>query len=145
MSYCKYFLFLLVTLFVPLQQEFVSFLPENTVIERKDEKLQITLVFHVKPDFHIQAEDEVPDNFIPTSLSFQSPKENINYYFQIANYDTIVLGRNIHKVISNEFKVLVEIDTKLQNIGVLKGELNYQACDDRQCFFPRKLSFQVSL
>ncbi|MCH4822585.1 hypothetical protein ML462_05315 [Gramella lutea] len=146
MSCYKYHFILLTFLIFLPQKEFVAFLPERTIIESKDDKLHIELRFLVKPGFHIQAEDEVPDNIIPTSINFHLPesKHIIKKYFVIKSYDTVIFGENIHKVISSDFTVILEVGIE-NTPKILKGELSYQACDDRQCFFPRKLPFKLSL
>ncbi|GAA4309436.1 hypothetical protein GCM10023115_35710 [Pontixanthobacter gangjinensis] len=148
MSFFKVSIIFLFCLVIPNQQDFVSFLPENSVTELKNQQFIVQLYFEVKPGFHIQAEDEVPENIIPTSINFEkSPHfEILKHSFQVQKYQVILLGDQKHKVIDGKFGIQVYLKAKkLQKVERLKGELHYQACDDRQCFYPRSLKFEMSL
>ena len=148
MSCFKYLIPVILFLLLPIQQEFVGFRKQESSIEITDKKLKAQLVFQVLPGYHIQAESEVPDNIIPTSVRFEANKfyKISDHSFKIPTYDTVVLGETIHKVISDKFRLEVEIvPQKKFNTQTLKGVLSYQACDDRQCFFPRNLPFEIRL
>ena len=147
MSFYSQFLIVLSCLLLNLQQDFVSFKPELSKSEINNEHLIVELVFQVAPGYHIQAEDKVPENIIPTSISFDESTgiKILQHKFQVENYDEVILGDISHKVINGQFSVLVHLKEKPKSKGaILTGEIYYQACDDRKCFYPRKLKFEFS-
>lgn len=108
----------------------------------------IILPFEVLEAYHIQSNADNSGGLIPTAITF---KENSNYTiehqeFSLKQKETIVLNGVKHTVISDRFEIIVTLKL-IENPSNLKleGELYYQACTDRQCLFPRALSFQLSL
>ena len=110
----------------------------------------VTLPFTISEGYHIQDAFNTLDNVLPTKISFEDKAhyQIREYTYSQVDYDTVVLDKVSHKVMSNELKVTVTIDLK-EGVSMgkttLKGELFYQACDHMRCFFPRTLSFSVAL
>lgn len=148
MNYSSYLLVLFLVLFSDTQMDFVSFNEEDAQWEKINNEVEIILPFKIKAGYHIQAEKDVPENIIPTEFSIQENEgfELLDQQFLIREYDTVILDKVIHKVLSDEFQVKLLIKPySLDKTLNLKGVLNYQACDDRQCFYPRKLDFQIQI
>lgn len=148
MNYSSYLFVLFLLLFSDIQMDFVSFKEEDVQLEKINTDLMIILPFIIKAGYHIQAEKDVPENIIPTEFSIQENEEYelLEQQFLTREYDTVILDKIIHKVLSDEFQVKLLIKPySLDKTLNLKGVLNYQACDDRQCFYPRKLDFEIQI
>lgn len=148
MNYFSYLLALFFLLFQDTQMDFVSFKEEDIQLEKINNEVKIILPFKIKAGYHIQAEKDIPENIIPTEFSVQENPgfEVLEKQFIIREYDTVILDKVIHKVLSDEFQVELLIKPySLDKPLNLKGELYYQACDERQCFYPRKLNFDIFL
>ncbi len=133
---------------LPGQDEFVIFQPEKTEVRKIQEKYEVRLSFMILDGYYIQAEEDVPENIIATRVSFQEDKshEIISYEIASKKEKTIYLDTIAHAVLSDELVLLVTIKPKpgkFQQDGKLRGELVYQACNNRQCFYPRSLNFEV--
>lgn len=149
MIYCKFIYFLL--FFTnPVQNEFVHFDKENVEIQNKGNQIEITLPFEILEGYYIQEEKDVPDNIIPTTVSFQSNLEYkiSGYTFLSEERKSIVLDKTTHQVFNKNFSIKVSLilDEKTRNkTKKLAGEVNYQACNEKQCFYPRRVKFDVDL
>lgn len=147
MNYYKLFL-VLVLLVSPIQSEFVVFEKEKLVIQKQGKQIEITLPFKILEGYYIQEEKDVPDNIIPTTISFQnnSGYKITGYKFISENRKTILLDTTTHNVLNNEFsiKIFLSIENQVPKKGKkLAGEVSYQACNDKQCFYPRVVGFEV--
>lgn len=147
MKSCNLLFFAILFSIIPIQDEFVEFRPEKTEVKRFQTGYEIKLSFKILDGYYIQAETGVPENIIPTQISF---KKNESY--QITRHEflserkqTIFLDTTAHNVLSDNFEVRVFLKLKeedLKEIKKLRGEILYQACNNMQCFFPRNLDFE---
>lgn len=133
-----------------LQQHFVTVDESVIRVERKGDGWIVGIPFQIREPYHIQAVSGAKDNVIPTTISFEENEhfEIVHYNFTSLKHDTVFLDQVPNKVLSGTFEVSVFIKYpkgNLSKIPPLKGELGYQACNDRQCFFPRTLTFNVDL
>lgn len=147
MNYYKIFclLFLFLNLF---QSDFVVFEKEKLIIDKEEKQIEITLPFKILEGYYIQEEKDVSENIIPTTVSFQdnSSYKITGYEFISEERKTILLDKTRHRVLSNSFliKVSLIVDEKnLKKDKRLAGYINYQACNKKQCFYPREISFEV--
>lgn len=132
----------------PLQDEFVFFKAEETEVKKIQRDYEIKLSFQILKDYYIQAETGVPENIIPTQVSFEE-----NEFYEITRHEissegkkTIFLDTIAHKVLSNSFELAVFLKLKKEDwkqVKKLRGEILYQACNNMQCFYPRNLDFEV--
>jgi len=129
-------------------KQFVQLNEADIVIKRENGYATLTLPFEVLEGYHIQSNSDASDGSIPTEISFV---ENDNYKieyqdFSLKNDETIFLNGDKHKVLSNRFEVKITLKLN-DNVSDLKleGALDYQACTDRLCLFPRTLNFQIQL
>jgi len=148
MHCCSLFLFVALSLFGNQQKQFVNFNDSEAMVKEEKNVLLVTLPFTIETGYHIQAESEVLNNLIATEISFEESEfyEIVSYDFSLTNYETIVLNEFSHRVLSDNVEVTVSLifnEFSSRNGIALKGELYYQACDDKRCFFPRNLEFQV--
>lgn len=148
----KFFsLFCLLFLGIGIQQKhFVQYNTADVKVDREGSVVKVTLPFTISEGYHIQDAYNTLDDVLPTKVSFED-KANYQvreYTYSQVDYDTVVLDKLSHKVMSNLLKVTVTIDLK-EGVSIgqttLKGELFYQACDHMRCFFPRTLEFNVPL
>ena len=148
----KFFsLFCLLFLGMGVQQKhFVQYDAVDVKVVRTGNVIKVTLPFTISEGYHIQDFSKTSDNVLPTKISFEDngSYKIKEYTYSQVDYDTVVLDKVSHKVMSNDLKVTVTIDL---NEGVsmgqttLKGELFYQTCDHMRCFFPRTLAFNAPL
>ena len=150
MSFCSPIILCLFWFLLPIQHDFVTFRSERIQVQSQGENIEIDLFFNIEPGYHIQDYEKVPDHIIPTSVTFERSDLDLKleYEFIIPTYDTIILDKNPLKVISDELRikvVLKPVNINSEAPKSLEGSFKYQACDDRQCFFPREVKFKVSL
>ncbi|MCG9971316.1 hypothetical protein [Christiangramia crocea] len=148
MKYFNLLFFAIIFSFTPLQDEFVIFQAEETEVKKSQEEYRISLPFKIIDGYYIQAETDVPENIISTQVSFKE-----NDFYQITHHafssegeQTIYLDTTAHNVLSGRFEIVVFLklkDKALNRTKKLRGEVLYQACNTRQCFYPRNLSFEI--
>lgn len=130
-------------------EQFVSFSTNDVKILAKGEQLTVVLPFEILKSYHIQTEKIVDNNLIPTEIHFDEPNgyKILNYQFSRVQRDELILDQLKCEVLSGQLEVTVQLQkNKTVNKSLnLKGYLYYQACDDRQCFYPRNLPFIVKL
>ncbi len=103
----------------------------------------------LQPGFHVNSNEPLEQYLIPTSLEFAPlPGVNVN---GLAYPEPILLvtggSETPLAVFEEEFAigVAMELDPALATgEHVLLGQLNYQACDDKVCYRPDKLTVQVA-
>lgn len=148
MSFYK--LIFITIVFIAVQNDFVVLKNEETTISSNKDYTEVILLFTIKPGYHIQSNKEVPENIIPTSIYFETSQ---SYTISLQElivpvYDTVVLDETPHMVISDEFQAKVHLkalNSETSGSNLLKGILTYQACDDKKCYFPRELKFDISI
>ncbi len=145
----SFFVFCFTALSVIAQEtEFVSIEPLKEIAVKPGEKKTMQLYFKVREGYHIQADSRHVKELIPTVLSFTDVEgiriENIKYpdpkmfYMEGVQDPLPVFGGEVLIPVSIEASKAVS-----KNTYTIKGELAYQACDAKKCFFPRKLPFEV--
>jgi hypothetical protein len=138
--------------FIAFAQEasFVRLEKETVVSLNSDKNDYFILTIIIKENFHIQANQVNDENLVPTKLSFDET-DGIQFGQPIfpKTEDLPIKGLdNPWKVYSErlEIKVPVQFDiTKGNRDFIIKGNLFYQACDDKKCFFPRDFNFKINL
>jgi len=148
MSYYSLTLCFILSLFGNETRQLVEFKETEVVKVIEDDHMTVTLPFEVLETYHIQSNANSSGGQIATEVTF---KENRNYTierqeFSLKQHETIVLDGVKNTVISSRFEITVALK-RIENASdvTLEGELYYQACTDRQCLFPRALSFHIPL
>lgn len=132
------------------QQQFVSVDESAIRIVRERDGWIAGIPFQIHEPYHIQAVSGAQENVIPTTITFDNNEhlEIVQYEFTALQHDTVYLDSVPSKVLSGTFEVNVFFKVRGGNsakVPPLNGILAYQACNDRQCFFPRTLAFQASI
>ena len=104
----------------------------------------------LQPGFHVNSNEPLEQYLIPTSLEFAPlPGVNVNGLAYPEPIHLVTGGSETPlAVFEEEFAigVAMELDPALATgEHVLVGRLNYQACDDKVCYRPDKLTVQVAL
>ena len=131
------------------QSTFVEYNATDVRVKKEGTLIEITLPFSIAEGYHIQDAFDTQDNVLPTKISFKESLQYkvVEYSYSQVNYDTVVLDKVSHKVMGGLMEVRVALEETGNDVGptIFSGELFYQACNKRQCFFPRTLAFQVTL
>jgi len=138
--------------FIDCVQEasFVRLESEPNIILNSGKNDYLILTIIIKDGFHIQANQVNDENLVPTKLSFEET-DRIHFGKPIfpKTEDLSIEGLdNPWKVYSGrlEIKVPIQFDKTMGNEDfIINGNLFYQACDDKKCFFPRDFNFKVNL
>lgn len=129
-------------------QNFVKFNEATTNKTTEGKVVTITLPFKIIDGYHIQSETELKDGMIPTEIMFEDSElyEISSFKYIKKHNEIVVLSHDEYNVLIDEFEIVVTLKLKNNTSkSQLNGQLYYQACTDKQCFFPRSLSFQVSI
>lgn len=150
MNYYNLIAFLFLPLSVMGQKQFVNFLPEQSGWNQAGKQKELLLSFYTNELFHIQADPvQINDPYlIPTELSLESYDGISICEVSYPEAQPFLLGtKDIIQVFDSLFviRLLVDIDEALLNEREVYGKLYYQPCDDRKCFFPRELLFEIGL
>jgi len=152
----KFFL-LLVFSFVPAFAEtggdtpvqYVKLEKTKVVILKVGKQAQAVVSVSVLKDHHIQANPATLPNLIPTELTFET--------FPGIEWGTVVYPASKPWKLTSAAKVIQTYDGKVdfkapvKAKGIkpgnydLKGSLRYQACNDKNCFFPMTIPVSLSL
>jgi len=147
MNYFKISVFSILLFLTIQDKQFVKFISDEVEITENQEHVTLVLPFEILNDFHIQSEHVEDSNFIATEIHFD-PREEfdiLGYQFTKTQRDNLVLDQLKCEVLSNRLEVTVQLEKNFTSNKplYLTGHLYYQACDDRQCFYPRTLQFVV--
>jgi len=149
MNYFKISVFSLLFLLTVQDKQFVEFKSDEVKFSKNQEQITITLPFEILENFHIQSDKVEDGNFIATEIHFDNPEgfKILGYHYSKVNREDLILGDLKCEVMSDQLEVTLRLEktSKSKNELYLKGHLYYQACDNRQCFYPRILQFRVKL
>ena len=131
------------------QTQLVDLITDEVDIQKKNDCIKLLLPFEIQDGFHIQDINDTKENLIATKITFEDEEDFEIAHFKIASlkYDKVILDQIEHRVLGNRLEVVVTIKTSIKHSKsiVLKGKFYYQAWNDRQCFFPRTLNFEVPI
>ncbi len=129
-------------------QDLVKFNEAGINKTTEDKLVTIILSFEILEGYHIQSESESLDGSLATEITFNDSNlfEIISYEYTKKQNEIVILSQYAHRVLIDVFEVTVKLKLNEQasnSNSILRGQLYYQACTDRQCLFPRTLNFQV--
>jgi thiol:disulfide interchange protein DsbD len=113
---------------------------ENTVV--------ISVPLTIEKGFHIQANNPGNKRFIATTFEFEknSPIEVVSVEFPEGKEFKIQSSPEPVKVYEGKIDILAKIKlTQTQKKLSLNAKLRYQACDDKNCFFPVNKELKINL
>jgi hypothetical protein len=137
----SFFLFLVIPVFAAKDVNYVTLGPISPVILKGGKTVEVVVPLQVVPNFHVQANPATTPQLVPTSLEMKG-EEGIKvlkieyppgkpYQLQGAKMPISTYNGAF------EIKVtLLAVGKKKLRKYELKGVLNYQACNDKICFFP---------
>ena len=131
------------------QRSFVDYLPEESTICTNGNQCYLSLTFSIAHGYHIQANEPVEDQFIPSVIQIEQSQGVTTCQINYPEPSTLNLDESLQLLI---YKGKLIIDVELEVRGQmdspdirLQGKLFYQVCDKRKCFFPRTVDFALTL
>jgi hypothetical protein len=111
---------------------------------RRGQVHTLTLDIALKNDRHIYA-PQVTGGYIPTSLTFDAIEDvrlgTVTYPDPIHKE---MLGENV-PVYENHIRLNTTVASRKREDFTIHGHLDYQACDENECYMPQKLTFELPL
>ena len=127
--------------------EIQAFLSKDGV--HPGETFKVALLVKISPGWHIHA-NELADQFlIPTELIFEESDkiEVTKFHYPEPKLEKYEYSESELEVYDGEIMLgaLVKANSELKpGTYKWKGELGYQACDNRSCLAPQKIEFEIS-
>ena len=108
------------------------------------------IFIEVKIGYHIQANQVTDEYIIPTTLQIEPVKGFTlgQTVFPSSRKFKLVGTDNQLDVYDGEFEINVPFQTTStikKGRFLMKGKINYQACDSVRCLFPRTISFSIPI
>jgi len=132
------------------QETVVNIMPSEPVAIAKGQTAQLTVTAKIKKGFHIQANPAADEFLIPTTLAVQAsggivPGETVYPPGQI-----YILKGGLDDILTYEDEVTIKLPVQVMDSAPtgktnLAGNLNFQPCDDRQCFSPRAIPIIIPI
>ncbi len=119
-----------------------AYLSSNTI--RRGQVQTFTLNITLKKNRHIYG-PQVTGGYIPTSVTFD-PVEDVHFDTVLypAPIQKDMLGENV-PVYEKHLRLITTVQNKRRESFTLRAHLDYQACDDRECYMPQKLTFELPI
>ena len=106
---------------------------------------EIIIKFRIKPGYHIQSNEPGSDLMIPSRLDLEFSDGSKPRQIYFSEPHEFLLEGVAHEVFSDSLTVRIPVETEYSGMEQVKLEFFYQACDERKCYFPRKLSSSLWL
>ena len=122
--------------------------PETPLMARAGATFEVTLRFEVASGYHINSNKPTLDYLIPTRLEWSSSKlkhlgdifpQAVLRSFSFAPQKRLAVYEG-RQTLKSRFAVPAEAPAGRLT---LQGKLRYQACDDKACYPPASVDFQV--
>lgn len=131
------------------QVDFLKLVSNNTVYVSESSSV-VKLTFEINQGLHIQSNDPEDDSVVPTEISINWP-QGIGAYDPIfpPAKEMVLEGSNqLLQVFNGAMEVAVALnfdDDIVKGLYQIPGQIRYQACDNKRCFYPRELTFSFDL
>ena len=129
----------------------VSFDPPSPVVVVPGHTAHVTLVFRVGEGFHINSHKPLDELLLPTVVQLDPPTDVMIAKIEYPAGDLLSFPFSPESklsVYSGEFRVTAAIrpSTAMPH-GTFRvhGDLKFQACNNRQCFPPKKIPVQFDV
>ena len=119
-----------------------AYLSSNTI--RRGQVQTFTLNIAIKNNRHIYA-PQVTGGYIPTSLTFD-PVEDVT--FGTLTYPDPIQKELLGETVSlyeKHLRLTTTIENKRREDFTLRAHLDYQACDDKECYMPQRLTIELPI
>lgn len=125
--------------------EIETFLSKNGI--HPGETFKIAILVRISPGWHIHAH-ELHDQFlIPTELIFEEDEKIkvTKTYYPEPKLEKFEYSESELEIYDGEviLGALIKVNELPLGKHHLKGELGFQACDDRSCLPPKKIEFEI--
>ena len=118
----------------------VAIIPAEPVSIARGQTAQVTVTATIRKGFHIQANPAADEFLIPTSLTVKAGDGLVPGTPVYPPGRPYKLQGSTDDLLTYEDEVIISLPvtaTAAAPNGELTGELRFQPCDDRRCFFPR--------
>ncbi|HLF47244.1 MAG TPA: protein-disulfide reductase DsbD domain-containing protein [Chitinophagaceae bacterium] len=126
-------------------------LAETPVINlKRGEQIIATIKFEIAREFHIMSDNPGIENFLPTTFKIEPVKE-IEFgkiIFPASSTFKIKGTEEIFNVFDSTIIIKIPVSAGKKVVKgkyESKGNLFYQACDNRKCYFPKEFKFPVTI
>lgn len=129
----------------------VSFDPPSPVVVTPGHVARVTLVFRVGEGFHINSHQPLDELLLPTVVKLDPPTDVMIAKIEYPSGDLLSFPFSPESklsVYSGEFRVTAAVRPALtmpRGTFRVHGDLLYQACNNRQCFPPKKIPVQFDV
>lgn len=132
------------------KEPLVEFRPISTITLKKGARHELPLIFEIEEGYHIMADTGAGDRWVYTQMTLESEQVFLTDTPLFPPPEDLYLTDDTDplSVFDEELEITLPILPAVQaesGAYQLRGQLLYQACTDKQCFFPRALDFQVPL
>jgi len=111
---------------------------------RRGQVQTITVEIELKNDRHIYA-PKVTDGYTPTALTFDAIEDVTFADVQYPQPEPIkLLGKSV-PVYTDKLTLKTTLLNRRREDFAVCAHLNYQACDDKECYMPQDLTFELPL
>lgn len=132
------------------EEPLVAFKPVPTIELKKGARHELPLIFEIEEGYHIMADTGAGDRWVYTQMQLETEQGFLTDTPLFPSPEDLYLADDSQPlyIFEEELEIRVPILPAVQAESGsynLKGQLLYQACTDKKCFFPRELDFQVPL
>lgn len=122
----------------------------STIDLKKGARHELPLIFEIEPGYHIMADTGSSDRWVYTQMTLETEQGFLTDAPLFPSPADLFLADDTKPlyIFEDELEVKVPILPSLmaeRGSYNLRGQLLYQACTDKKCFFPRALDFEVPL
>ncbi len=120
-------------------------IPRITLETGQNTTLRMQLI--VKDGYHIQAHDISDEYLVPTTLDIEPEGFVIEKGFPVGKKLRLEGSEDILDVYDGTIEIAFTLQpaASAQGKSALRAKLRYQACDDKRCFPPRTLEFEIPI
>ena len=144
------FLFLFVFNGMVFSQEtpIVTIIPSKQVTVARGQTAQLSVRAKIKKGFHIQANPAANEFLIPATLTIKANEGIVPDKPVYPPGHPYRLKGSTEDLFTYEDELMIRLPVKVLDFAPagntsLTGELRFQPCDDRRCFFPRSVSVVI--
>lgn len=129
----------------------VTMEPPPTFTVPRGKPSKVILQFHVASGFHINSHKPNSELLIPTNLKLDPPTDIVaekityppgkNFTFSFDPSEKL----NVYSGLFAVSAVLRPLSTVAPSAYTVRGQLKYQACDDRACYPPKQLPIEFEI
>jgi len=150
---CFFALLMSGTAFAQGSSPSLSVAPIPTIIAARGSKAALSVEMQVNKGFHVNSNKPLDELLMPTVVHLNPPEGIMIMNIKYPEAELLALpfmGNDKLSVYSGHFVVTAEVRIpKTAPLGTqrVRGEVKYQACDNRQCFPPKStlLEFDVKV